>query len=47
MCLFHRYNKESDLLEPSVTVFYKSELNVIGMMIYNVACLVHKKWTSK
>lgn len=30
----HRYNKETDKLEPSTTVFYKSELNTIGMIIY-------------
>ncbi|XP_014486814.1 PREDICTED: UDP-N-acetylglucosamine--dolichyl-phosphate N-acetylglucosaminephosphotransferase [Dinoponera quadriceps] len=35
-CPRHRlpkYNKETDLLEPSVTIFHKSELNVIGKLL--------------
>ncbi|EFN76420.1 UDP-N-acetylglucosamine--dolichyl-phosphate N-acetylglucosaminephosphotransferase [Harpegnathos saltator] len=35
-CPRHRlpkYNKETDLMEPSVIIFYKSELNVIGRLL--------------
>lgn len=32
MHLIHRYNKEMDKLEPSVTVFHKSELKTLGII---------------
>lgn len=43
MHFVYRYNKETDLLEPSVTIFYKSDLNVIGMIIYLYVCIKYSK----
>lgn len=34
LSFIHRYNKKTDKLEPSITVFNKSELNTIGIIIY-------------
>ncbi|EZA50234.1 UDP-N-acetylglucosamine--dolichyl-phosphate N-acetylglucosaminephosphotransferase [Ooceraea biroi] len=41
-CPRHRlpkYNKETDKLEPSTTVFHKSDLNAIGMAMYKCSML--------
>ncbi|XP_032666638.1 UDP-N-acetylglucosamine--dolichyl-phosphate N-acetylglucosaminephosphotransferase [Odontomachus brunneus] len=47
-CPRHRlpkYNRETDLLEPSVTIFHKSELNVIGrLLIWILKTLKLIKW---